>query len=113
MAEKFNKRPVLAYRRCKILRDLIGGNKISNNKVVKTQVIPQYVGKSETPLNIRLNNQRKDVQNLQITLNVSQHFREANHSFSRDAKFTLIKANKEQEYEPKNMRRTLEDHEDL
>ena len=35
MAEKFNERPVLAYRRCKNLRDLIGSNKISNNKVVK------------------------------------------------------------------------------
>ena len=49
----------------------------------------QYVEKSETPFNIRLNNHRKDVQNLQVTLRASQHFREANHSFNRDAKSTL------------------------
>ena len=35
MAEKFSEIPVLAYRRCKNLRDLIGSNKISNNKVVE------------------------------------------------------------------------------
>ena len=35
MAKKFSKRPVLAYSRCKNWLDLIGSNKISNNKVVK------------------------------------------------------------------------------
>ena len=45
----------------------------------------QYVGKSETPFNIRLNNHRKDVNNTEATLSVSKHFREANHSFNRDA----------------------------
>ena len=56
----------------------------------------QYVGKSETPFNIRLNNHRKDVNNVQATLSVSKHFREANHSFNRDAKFTLIEQIKNQ-----------------
>ena len=73
----------------------------------------QYVGKSETPFNIRLNNHRKDVQNLQVTLSASQHFREANHSFNRDAKFTLIEQIKNNSLSQKDMRRTLEDHEDL
>ena len=35
MEEKFNERPVVAYHRCKNLRDMIGSNKISNNKVIK------------------------------------------------------------------------------
>ena len=73
----------------------------------------QYVGKSETPFNIRLNNHRKDVNNVQATLSVSKHFREANHSFNRDAKFTLIKQIKNQTLSQKDMRKTLEDHEDL
>ena len=170
MAEKFSERPVLVYRRCKNLRDLIGSNKISNNKVVKPTRNPgeckpcllrsdcqcckqinktntfsskttkktfnirhnlncksnreiylmdcqkcgaQYVGKSETPFNIRLNNHRKDVQNLQVTLSVSQHFHEANHSFNRDAKFTQIEQIKNNSMSQKDMCRTLEDHEDL
>ena len=73
----------------------------------------QYVGKSETPFNIRLNNHRKDVNNVQATLSVSKHFREANHSFNRDAKFTLIEQIKNQTLSQKDMRKTLEDHEDL
>ena len=170
MAEKFSERPVLEYRQCKNLRDLIGSNKISNNKVVKPTRNPgeckpcllrsdcqcckqinktntfsskitkktfnirpnlnckssrviylmdcqkcgaRYVGESETPFNIRLNNHRKDVQNLQVTLSVSQHFREANHSFNRDAKFTLIEQIKNNSMSQKDMHRTLEDHEDL
>ena len=35
MKEKFSDRPILAYRRCKNLRDIIGSNKFSNNKVVR------------------------------------------------------------------------------
>ena len=127
MEEKFSERPVLAYRRCKNLRDMIGSNTISNNKAVKpfinsgkckpclsrsdcqccnqlietstfsSQIIKetyhirhnldcksskviylldcqtcgaQYVGKSETPFNIRLNNHRKDVNITEATLSV-------------------------------------------
>ena len=36
MEDKFNERPVVAYRRCKNLRDMIGSNKISNNKSHQT-----------------------------------------------------------------------------
>ena len=50
----------------------------------------QYVGKSETPFNIRLNNHRKNGNNTEATLSVSKHLREANHSFNRNTKFTLI-----------------------
>ena len=37
MKEKFSDGPVLAYRRCKNLRDIIGRNKFSNNKVVRSR----------------------------------------------------------------------------
>ena len=73
----------------------------------------RYVGKSETPFNIRLNNHRKDVNNTEATLSVSKHFREANHSFNRDAKFTLIEKINNHNISQKDMRRTLENHEDL
>ena len=45
----------------------------------------QYVSKSETSFNIRLNNHRKDSKHL-----ACKHFQNSNHNFQRDAKFTLI-----------------------
>ena len=50
----------------------------------------QYVGKSETAFNIRLNNHRKDVNNPK-SIPVDLHFRKLGHSFNLHAKFTLIK----------------------
>ena len=50
----------------------------------------QYVGKSETAFNIRLNNHRKDVNNPKF-IPVDLHFRKLGHSFNLHAKFTLIK----------------------
>ena len=50
---------------------------------------PQYVGKSETSFNIRLNNHRKDSKNKNPIL-VGKHFQNSNHIFQKDAKFTLI-----------------------
>ena len=50
---------------------------------------------------------------VKITLSVSQHFREANHSFNRDAKFTLIEQIKNNNMSQENIRRTSKDHEDL
>ena len=67
----------------------------------------QYVGKSETPLSIWLNNHRKDVPILQVTLSVSQHFHEANHSFNRDATFTQIEQIRSNNMSQKDMQRTL------
>ena len=49
----------------------------------------QYVGKSETSFNIRLNNHRKDSKNKNPIL-ACKHFQNSNHNFQRDAKFTLI-----------------------
>ena len=73
----------------------------------------QYVGKSETPFNIRLSNQRKDVNSMTNALSVSHHFRQADHSFNQDAKFTLIEQIKNNKLDPMKAGRTLEDHEDF
>ena len=49
----------------------------------------QYIGKSETEFNIRLNNHHKDV-NRQNAPQADQHFKLPNHIFSQHARFTLI-----------------------
>ena len=51
----------------------------------------QYIGKSETSFNIRLNNHRKDVNNNNPkAIPACQHFRSEGHNFMKHAKFTLI-----------------------
>ena len=142
--------PVVAYRRNKNLKDLIGQTTLKNNQVVKNcskqkigkcqpcltninnlcckQVVDtknftshqtkqqfdilhnlncrstfiiyllqctlcklQYVGKSETPFNVRLNNHRKDSRNpKEDTIPVCKHFNETRHNFNTHARFTLI-----------------------
>ena len=49
----------------------------------------QYVGKSETPFNSRLNNHRKDVNNPKA-IPTCNHFKIHDHNFMKHAKFTLI-----------------------
>ena len=146
----FLDKPVVAYKRNKNLRDLIGSNKLFNNKVIRSnnmkrkqqlycspcktrrdnlccqQVVRtntftsyrtgetykifhqvncksqgiiyllqckicsiQYIGKSETPFNIRLNNHRKDSKK-KDSIVACTHFQKENHQFQRDAKFTII-----------------------
>ena len=51
--------------------------------------------------------------NTEATLSVSKHFRETDHSFNRDAKFTLIGKIKNDKISQKDMRRALENYEDL
>ena len=48
----------------------------------------QYIGKSETEFNIRLNNHCKDV-NRQNAPQTDQHFKLPNHNFNQHARFTL------------------------
>ena len=48
----------------------------------------QYTGKPETAFNLRLNNQRKDL-NKQNLLQADQHFRLASHNFNKHTKVTL------------------------
>ena len=49
----------------------------------------QYVGKSETPFNLRLNNHRKDVYNPKA-IPACHHFKIHGHNFMKHTKFTLI-----------------------
>ena len=49
----------------------------------------QYIGKSETEFNIRLNNHRKDV-NRQNAPRADQHFKLPDHNFNQHARFILI-----------------------
>jgi len=48
-----------------------------------------YIGKTETPLNLRMNGHRSDSKKTD-KLAVDTHFGQAGHSFDRDAKFTII-----------------------
>ena len=51
----------------------------------------QYVGKPETPLNIRLNNHKDDVKNAHPqTILACKHFQEKNHNFNKHSKFIII-----------------------
>ena len=148
----FEEKPIIAYRRNKNLRDLIGGNRILNNRkiikvnatekrssstpcrtrpdnlcchqVVNTETFSsfrtgesfkifhqlncksygiiyllqckicslQYIGKSETPFNLRLNNHRKDTKDKKSKniILACKHFQDPSHDFQRDARFTLI-----------------------
>ena len=151
LATTFNQtKPVVAYRRNKNLKDLIGQTNIKNNKVNRTTLKPktgkcrpcltntknlcckqvlntntftshqtkqqfqifhnincrsnfiiyllhctlcktQYVGKSETAFNVRLNNHRKDARNPRDdTIPACKHFHGNNHDFNKHARFTII-----------------------
>ena len=49
----------------------------------------QYIGKSETPFNLRLQNHRKDI-NSPKAIPACNHFKIHGHNFMKHAKFTLI-----------------------
>ena len=49
----------------------------------------QYVGKSETPSNLRLNNHKKDVNNPKV-IPACNNFKIHGHNFMKHVKFTLI-----------------------
>ena len=65
----------------------------------------QYVGKSETSFNLRLNNHRKDVTRKSIP--ASNHFDDKDHKFERDAKFILIEKLKTQNADKEILRKRL------
>ena len=49
----------------------------------------QYVGKSETTFNLRLNNHRKDTKKPNSIL-ACEHFQAKGHQFNKHAKFIII-----------------------
>ena len=49
----------------------------------------QYLGKADSTFNIRLNNHRKDIKNLNAIL-ACRHFQQQGHNFNSHAKFIII-----------------------
>ena len=49
----------------------------------------QYVGKSETPFHIKLNNHRKEIKD-PSAISACKHFNSPNHDFNTHGKFTVI-----------------------
>ena len=72
----------------------------------------QYVGKSEWPMNIRLNKHRNDVFR-EDAIHVCKHFKEPGHQFNKDAKITIIEELKKKDRSLKTMRKILEQREDF
>ena len=72
----------------------------------------QYVGKSEQPMNIRINKHRDNVTRVDA-IQVCQHFNQTSHNFQHHARFTIIETLKDQGKDSATMRNTLEDREDF
>ena len=97
LKERLQSSPIIALRKNKNLRQIIGSNTIehniklirSSNKVNGNICNIQYVGKSETTFTICLNNHRKDVKDPNA-LRADKHFTLPGHDCNKNAKFTLI-----------------------
>ena len=63
----------------------------------------QYVGKSDWPFNIRLNNHRKDLKRINA-IPAIRHFSQNGHNFEHDAKFTIIEQIRKLKKNKKNVR---------
>ena len=73
----------------------------------------QYVGKSEWPMNIRLNKHRNDVFR-EEAIEVCQHFKQVSHDFNKNAKITIIEELKQHNNKSlKQKRSILEEREDF
>ena len=72
----------------------------------------QYIGKSETKLNIRINNHRKDSTKT-TTILACQHFNNQTHNFTEHAKFIIIEQLKKTNCGKEELRRRLEHREDF
>ena len=74
---------------CKIFHQLTCKNKSIIYLLQYRICFTQYVGKSETSFNLRLNNHRKDSKKKDAIF-VCTHFQKWNHNFQQDAKLVLI-----------------------
>jgi len=166
----FENHPVIAYRKNRNLKQIIGGNFLSESKLLKNvrtntqgeckpclqrktlcckQVMKtkefkshinnrvfkifhkvncksrnviylmecikckiQYVGKAETPLNLRINNHRKDVANPNA-IPVCKHFAQPAHKFNDHAKFTIIEQLKDQDISKETITTRLKERENF
>jgi len=71
-----------------------------------------YVGKSEVPMNLRMNGHRSDARRTD-KLAVDTHFLLPGHNFDRDAKFTIIEKITKKDITGSNLTRLLEEREDF
>ena len=74
--------------------------------------VKQYVGKSEWPMNIRVNKHRNDVLRTDA-IPVCRHFSQCNHSFIDHARFTIIEQLEDQGKSLATLRKILEEREDF
>ena len=72
----------------------------------------QYVGKSEWPMDIRLNNHRNDVRR-EDAIPAIKHFSQSDYHFNSHAKFIPIEQIKNLNKSKEEIRRVLEDREDF
>ena len=72
----------------------------------------QYVGKSETEFNIRLNNHRKDEWKPDA-IPASRHFSSKNHNFNTHAKFILIEQIRHIEIDTEKIKERLKQRENF
>ncbi|XP_065051445.1 uncharacterized protein LOC135681083 [Rhopilema esculentum] len=72
----------------------------------------QYIGKSETQVNLRINNHRKD-SSKSASIPVCQHFNNTSHNFNNDAKFIIIEQLKSLEGDKELLRSRLQRREDF
>ncbi|MCH2406292.1 MAG: hypothetical protein MK200_08895, partial [Nitrosopumilus sp.] len=169
IAQVFKDKPILTFRRNKNLNDLIGGNKLQDNRKITNQISRkghcrpchsqvgniccqhitqtnafksaitgeefhikhnvncktrkgiylascklcpkhQYVGKFETPWNVRLYNHRKDAKKMK-SIPFDEHFLKSDHDFTKHARFIIIEA-LSKETAKEIDRKTLEARED-
>ena len=66
----------------------------------------QYVGKTEWPMNIRINNHRKDCHQ-EYAIPAIRHFSIIGHSFNNNAKFTIIEQLKDTSKSKEKLRENL------
>ena len=72
----------------------------------------KYVGKSEWPSYIRLNNHRKDSKR-ENAIPAVRHFNKAGPNFDRDAKFTIIEQLRNSNQDKKGKRKISKHKEDF
>ena len=72
----------------------------------------QYVGKSEWPMNIRVNKHRNDVLRKEA-IPVCKHFNQRNHAFTDHARFTIIEQLEDQRKNLPTLRKILEERENF
>ena len=70
----------------------------------------QYIGKSEWPMNIRINKHRNDVFR-EEAIHVCQHFRQVSHNFNKHMKMTIIEEVKHQNKSITQKRTILDERE--